>query len=158
MLYRIGGILIVPFVLTRWHQSALCRDAIAAWEHDHLVRGLNECSRCLMFQVRRFCVDTHGNITKTFTPVAAPELTLQLPAGECPNTLGRVVYRVVGAIAHYDDSPKHGHYRAFLVDSEGCWHATDDKVCSCVATSDDISNLWDNSYLFFAIRVTGPSS
>ncbi|CAE7535458.1 unnamed protein product, partial [Symbiodinium microadriaticum] len=27
------------------------QDAIAAWEHDHLVRGLSECSRCIMFQV-----------------------------------------------------------------------------------------------------------
>ena len=44
--------------------------------------------------------------------------------------------------------------RAFLVDSEGCWHATDDNVCSSVASSDDLGNLWRNSYLFFAIRDT----
>ena len=52
------------------------------------------------------------------------------------------------------DSPYSGHYRAFLVRREGCWHATDDDVCSFVATSDDFSNLWKNSYLFFAIRDT----
>ena len=107
-----------------------------------------------MFQVRRFSVDMRGNIVKTFTPVAASELTLQLPAGECPNTLRRVTYRVVGVIAHYGETPSQGHYRAFLVDSEGCWHATDDDVCSCAATSDDLSSLWRNSYLFFAVRDT----
>ena len=143
-----------PVLLDPLAPECLLQDAIAAWEHDHLVRGLSECSRCIMFQVRRFNVDMHGNVAKTFTPVAAPELTLQLPAGECPDTLRRVAYRVVGIIAHYGESPYCGHYRAFLVDSDGCWHATDDNVCSSVATSDDIFNLWRNSYLFFAIRDT----
>ena len=143
-----------PVPLDPLAPECILQDAIAAWEHDHLVRGLSECSRCIMFHVRRFSVDVHGNVTKTFTPVAAPELTLQLPAGECPNTLRRVAYRVVGVIAHYGESPHSGHYRAFLVDSEGCWHATDDNVCSSVASSDDLGNLWRNSYLFFAIRDT----
>ena len=106
------------------------------------MRGLSECPRCLILQVRHFCVNTHGNITKTSTPVAVPELTLQLPAGECPNTLGRVAYRVVAAIAHYGDTPNNGRYRAFLVDSKGCWHATDDNVRSCVASFDAISSFW----------------
>ena len=143
-----------PVLLDPLAPECLLQDAIAAWEHDHLVRGLSECSRCIMFQVRRFSVNIHGNVSKTFTPVAAPELTLQLPAGECPNTLRRVTYRVVGVIAHYGETQNSGHYRAFLVDSEGCWHATDDNVCSSVANSDDLFNLWRNSYLFFAIRDT----
>ena len=107
------------------------------WEHDRLVRGLSEIPQCIMFQVRRFNVHANGNIAKLSTPVAMPELTLQLPAGECPSNLVRVTYRVVAAVAHYGATPDTGHYRAFLVGFEGCWHVTDDNTRSCVATPNE---------------------
>ena len=142
-----------PIIVDPILPESVLQDAVAAWEQDHLVRGLSKLPKCIMFHIRRFVIGRDGSVTRQLSRVAMPELTLQLPAGECPSRgLSKVAYRVVAVVAHFGGSPTSGHYRAFLVDLEGHWHVTDDNRKSKRATSSDVASLWSNSYLVFAVR------
>ena len=57
-------------------------------------------------------------------------------------------FQVLGAIAHYGDSIRNGHYRAFLRQKE-CWYITDDNTKARKAKAADMLDLWSNCYVIW---------
>lgn len=125
------------------------QDLFDGWSStEEAVRGFSYFPQDFCCCVARF--DFSSDAQKLRNPVSLIEPEVRVPCFIDNDTveLQYASFQVLGAIAHYGDSIRNGHYRAFLRQKE-CWYVTDDNTKARKAKAADMLDLWSNCYVIW---------
>ena len=142
----------IPIILkmTTGATEYTLQDLFDGWSStEEAIRGFSSFPQDFCCCVARFDFSS-SDVQKLRTPVSLIEPEVRVPCFVDNNTveLQYSTFQILGAIAHYGDSIRHGHYRAFLREQD-CWYITDDNTKARKAKPADMFDLWSNCYVIW---------